>query len=137
MAERLNLMRHLLFTPPGCLHWRRVSCPYTKFFEKSFNFLVDLSVLHLIDNYAKSVMSGVRTLCANAHYRASLFEQIFDRAAFVIEKNAEFLKNKLATLLATSLFCLYNSTHVCRFQHIRKSLKQTSNDDDKKTNWLS
>ena len=38
-----------------------------------------LSVPHLVDNYAKKWMNGVGTLCAIAHYRASLFLYNFDQ----------------------------------------------------------
>ena len=57
MAERINLMR--LFYSTGLFALEAIFLSIHQLFEKSYKFWVVLSVPHLIDNYAKNVMSGV------------------------------------------------------------------------------
>ena len=62
MADLINLMRNFL------LHW--VICHACDFFVHT-HFLLKNTVPHLVD-MPKIWMSGVGTLCADAHYQASL-----------------------------------------------------------------
>ena len=73
MANLINLMRPF-FTPLSYLRWRQSFCSYI-FLKINWKILEILSVVHLVDIYAKRV----GTLCANAHYRASLYGQSLSR----------------------------------------------------------
>ena len=115
MADLINLMRHFLLHCVICVGSDHFV--HTHFFEKYLNFFgvfyLFLIWCHLVTFMAKIRMSVVGTVCANAQYRAPLF-QLCNTYIEHIPLNSDALLSKDWPVLHFSIaVCLTRCVCVC------------------------